>query len=256
MDRAPSAWLLTVITGFYFIFGSGLYRLWYFPFFLPELALFEAYGCYRVFQLIGQRPIITGLIVAAIAVPSFLYSLAIDLQLSNDARYLAAKWIKRNVPVNSTVEISRNGPVIARDQYQVTYLPRDPANYEFARKWRDRLAAHEGYQSIRSGILSFEQWLSQEYGLQQRNKPYEAWFDKVPGIVVDPVAAESREIGTDGETKTEIPDYIVRHGKRIKPPGQDYELVAEFKYRSPFGLQIHLPFVNPTVHVYQLNTQL
>ena len=253
VDRAQTAWLLTVITPYYFIFGSRLSTPWYVPIFFPALTLFAAYGCNRIFQLIGRRPIIAGLIVTAIAGPSFLYSLAMDLQLSNDARHLAAKWIERNVPVNSTVEISPNGPVIARDQYQVTYLPRDPANYEFARKWRDRLAAHEGYQSIRNGILSFEQWLSEEYGLQQRNKPYKAWFDKVPGVVADP---ESAEIDIDSETETEPPDYIVRHGKRIKPPGQDYELVAEFKYRSPFGLQTQLPFVNPSVHVYQFNSRL
>ena len=256
VDRAQTAWLLTIIAPYYFIFGSRLSTAWYVPLFFPALALFAAYGCNKIFQLIGRRPIIATLLVAAIAGPSFLYSLAIDLQLSNDARYLAAKWIEKNVPVNSTVELSRNGPVISRDQYQVVNRPRDPANYEFARRWRERLEAHEGYQSIRNGILSLEQWLSQEYGLRQRSKPYEAWFDKVPGLVVDQVAAESPEIGIDDKIKTEFPDYIVRRGKRLLPPTRGYEHVAEFKYRNPFGLQIDLPFVNPTVHIYQLNSQL
>lgn len=259
VDRAQNAWLFTAIIPYYFIFGSRLSISWYVPLFFPALVLFAAYGCNKIFQLIGRRPIIASLVVAAIAGPSFLYSLAIDLQLSNDARYLAAKWIERNVPINSTVELSRRGPVISHDQYQVMYRPRDPANYEFARRWRERLEAHEGYQNIRNRILSLEQWLSQEYGLRQRSKPYEAWFDRVPGVVVDQVAAESPEIGIEDQTKTDFPDYkviVVGHGKRLMPPTRDYEHVAEFKYRNPFDLEIQLQFLNPSVHVYQFNTQL
>jgi hypothetical protein len=81
----------------------------------------------------------------------------------------------------------------------------------------------------------------------------------VPGVVVDQVAAESPEIGIEDQTKTDFPDYkviVVGHGKRLMPPTRDYEHVAEFKYRNPFDLEIQLQFLNPSVHVYQFNTQL
>ena len=259
VDRAKTAWLLTIITPYYFIFGSRLSTAWYVPIFFPALALFAAYGCNRILQLTGRRLIISSLIVVAIAGPSLMYSLVIDLQLSNDARYLAARWIEQKVPLNSRVEISRSGPVISRDKYQVIIRPRDPANYEFARNWRDRLEAHEGYQSIRNRILSLEQWFSQEYGLHQRSKPYQAWFDTVPGVVVSPVAAETLEMEIVDEAETELPDYKVivdRREQLTMPPIQGYEHVAKFKYRNPFGLEIQLPFVNPSVHIYKLNTRL
>ena len=259
VDRMQTAWLVSIITPYYFIFGSRLSTSWYVPFFFPALGLFAAYGCNKILQLLGWRPIVASLVVAAIAGPSFLYSLALDLQFSNDTRYLAVNWIERNVPVNSTVELSRNGPVISRDQYTVLYPPGDPANFEWVRRWRERLEAHEGYQSIRNGILSLEQWLAQEYGLRQRNQPYKAWFDRVPGIVADQGVDESFEVGIEDKNKTEFPDYKVIvgvHEHHLMPPIRDYEHVAEIKYRNPFGLQIQLQFVNPYVHVYQFHPQL
>lgn len=259
VDRAQTAWLLVIITPYYYLFGSRLSTTWYAPLFFPALALFAAYGCNKIIQLLGWRPVVASLVGAAIAGPSFLYSLAVDLQFTNDARYLAAEWIERNIPDNSTVELYSSLPAISRDEIQIMSRPKEPADYEWAIKWRESLKAHEGYQTIRNRILSLEQWLAQEYGLRQRSEPYEAWFDKVPGIAVGQVATESPEMDTKDKTKNKLPDYkvIVGHEQRFIPrTTQGYERVAELRYIDPFGLDIQLDFINPSVYIYKLNTQL
>jgi len=258
VDRPQTVWLLSAIIPYYLIFGSRLSTAWYVPILFPALALFAAYGCSRIIQLAGRWRIMSWFIVLAVAAPSFMYSLAIDMQLSNDARYQAARWIDENVPVNSTVELSSSGPVIAHDQYRVIYRPKDPADYKFARKWRDKLETHEGYQKLSSNIHLFEQWLSQNYGLQQRSEPYLAWFDRVPGVIDNRVAIDAAVTGVDDETIAGLPDYKVFTSRRdlsVIPQIQGYEHIAEFKKVNPFGLEIQLQFVNPGVHIYQLKNQ-
>ncbi|MGH7601299.1 MAG: ArnT family glycosyltransferase, partial [bacterium] len=183
-NTAALAWLLITFAPYYVIFGStSEIALWYLPIFFPGLMPCAAYAAVALMDTLPQRyTVAVKAAVAVIFVYSFLNSLSIALQFSNDSRYLANEWIEQNVPANTTIEMLARGPAVPREKYVLVNPPPDKEFYEFAMQWHNNLNNDQLYQKIRTAILDFERWYEQRSGTPARDEPYVGWFDAIPAM--------------------------------------------------------------------------
>lgn len=254
-ERDEVAWLLVSILPFFLLVGSHFSLPWYIPFFFPASVIFAAYGC-REMQNIAP-PFFR---MAAIAVPvvivfsSLLTSISMDLQIANDSRCLAAKWIEQQIPAGASIAVGERGPAISNKTFRLTRVTlRGDDEWTFVRDWKNRLNQNNTYLFIRQSILGLEKFKATVSGRPVRNEPYMAWFD----IRVEKMDAMKKESGADRYPAVEKTDYLVLTDHldlaRISDlllPNSGYRVIKIFQYRNPFGIQVEFPFVNPDVYIF------
>jgi len=254
-NTAAIIWLLVTFTPYYIIFGfASEIALWYLPLFFPGLMLCAGYAAVALMDSIpSKQAVAIKAAVAVIFVYSFLNSLAIALQFSNDSRYLAKEWIEQNVPANATIEMLLRGPAISREKYEIVNSPIDKEFYEFAMHWHNNLNNDQTYQKIRQAILNLERWVEHRYGIPGRDEPYTAWFDNIPTAYEK---SEDKSPHANGAEQKQ-PDYIViveylqpKSLATLQAPDSGYRLATQFHYAAPFGLQPVFDFVNSPVYVF------
>ena len=252
--RRETGWLLSIVIPYYLVFGSRLSLPWYNPLFYPALAIIAAYGCVSLLQTLRLRSTIfagmaAAIIVAAIGVFSLAKSVAVDLQFTHDARYLAARWIGKNIPPGSVIEVGRRGPQLPADNYHLVQRSNTPSEfYDEFRTWSSDLDNYRPYQRVRESIRRFEKATRDSFGLRPR-EPYQAWFDR---------ALSYRSLGDNSNNERIVADYRVLVDyldfalvKDCQAPNSGYRLLTRVHYEAPFHLSSAFPFVNPTVYVFK-----
>jgi hypothetical protein len=254
-NTAAIAWLLVTFAPYYVIFGSASeIALWYLPIFFPGLMLCAAYAAVSLMDTLPQRyTVAVKAVVTVIFVYSFLNSLSIALQFSNDSRYLAKEWIEQNVPANAPIEMLARGPSVSREKYELVNPPPDKEFYEFAMQWHNNLNNDQTYQKIRTAILDLERWYEKRSGTPARDEAYVGWFDAIPAMYEKP----NDSANTNG-VETPRPDHIViveylqpKSLATLQAPDSGYKLAAQFHYTAPFGLKPVFDFVNSPVYVFE-----
>jgi len=254
-NAAAIAWLLVTFAPYYAIFGSqSEIAPWYMPLFFPGLMICAGYLVVALLDALPQRYAVAAkAVVAVIFVYSFLNSLAMALQFSNDARYAAKDWIEQNAPANSSIEILARGPAISREKYVIANPPPDKEFYEFARHWHDNLNNDRTYQKIRQTILALERWYERRFGVPGRDEPYMAWFDTIP-LQYEKTGDKLPQ--TNG-AESRNADYVVlieymqqKSLTTLQATNSGYKLAAKFHYAAPFGLKPAFEFVNSPVYVF------
>ena len=254
-NAAAIIWLLVTFTPYYIIFGSASeIAPWYLPLFFPGLMICAGYAFVALMDAAPQRCVVViKAAVAGIFVYSFLYSLSIALQFSNDSRYLAKEWIEQNVPAHATLEMLLRGPAIAREKYEIVNPPIDKEFYAFAVQWHNNLNNDQTYRKIRQAILNLERWVERQYGIPGRDEPYAAWFDNIPTAY-----EKSEDKSPANGAKPQRPDYIViveylqpKSLTTLQAPDSGYKLAVQFHYTAPFGLKPVFDFVNSPVYVFE-----
>jgi 4-amino-4-deoxy-L-arabinose transferase-like glycosyltransferase len=252
---AEMGWLLATFLPYCILFGTRMSAPWYVPLFFPPLMILAAYGYLALLSAMPQwYTWIPKAGIMAVVGYSFLYTLALVLQLSNDSRYQASQWIEQYVPTPASIETLGRGPVISKEKYHVTTVPPDKIFYDFVVPARDRLARDQTYQYLREAILAMEKWAGR-WGLPVRNQPYLAWSDS-------PLARFSEHPGVDPSGAEAVlkrqPDYVVViEGVQqetlsvLSAPDSGYRLAAEFHFKNSFGIQPDFEFVNPKLYIFQ-----
>jgi 4-amino-4-deoxy-L-arabinose transferase-like glycosyltransferase len=259
-NLAAILWLLSTFVPYYLFFGSILFSQaagvtsWYTPFFFPPLVILAAYGCMEMMNLLPQRyTTAVQAMLAAVLIYSFLNTIALVSQFSNDSRYKAAEWIEQTIPVNATIEMGPRGPVISKEKYRIVESAPDNEFYDFIRMWHENLTQHQLYQRVRQVVLHFEKWVGYHFGTEVRQQPYVTWFDYIAAA-----NQKSQEFANMTRDRVLEPDYIVLIGylqrqklSTLTSPTSDYRVVAQFHFTNAFGFQPVFPFVNPKVYVFQ-----
>jgi hypothetical protein len=243
-------WILSTFLPYYLIFGSTSVQSYYLTCFFPALMILAAYGCVSLVYFLPRHYVfVAHSIVAGVVLYSLMYTVAIVVQFSNDSRYLAAGWIDRNVPANSTVEIGERGPVVPEEKYNIINSLRDSEAMDFARKNSDNLEHYEPYRKVRRFILAIERWAGHNFGFEVRKQTYSNWFDQ--GRRFDTPSA-------DLQSSIHRPDYIVliedlyeRKIRDLMLPNSGYRLAAKYQFADPLGLQPDFPFVNRPIYIFQ-----
>jgi hypothetical protein len=252
-DRFQIIWLASILLPYYFIFSSRLSATWYAPFFFPGLTLLAAYVFDTALRRVGWQRAAATITVFTVIIFSFLSTLAIVLQFTNDSRNIAAGWIVNNIPVNATLELPRNGPIISHTQYHVVAPQKELKAYSTFRMWRDKLNQHEGYRKLHAAILFMESWMSQNIGWPDPHQPYAAWFDKIPDVYDGKKVPEVPTIDNGSEASIVKSDYkvLMFFDDNIEIPDSEYVKIEKIFYENPFGIDVRLPFVNPTIYIYR-----
>jgi Dolichyl-phosphate-mannose-protein mannosyltransferase len=262
-NLAVIVWLLSTFVPYYLLVGPILFSqaagvplpTWYPPFFFPPLLILAAYGCMDMINGLPQRyTIAVRAMLAALVVYSFLNTLTLVLQFSNDSRYQAAEWIEQAIPVNVTIELGPRGPIISKEKYRIVKSARDKESYDYVRIWRDNLIRHQLYQGVRQAILDLEKWVGYHFGTPVRKQAYVTWFDYMAASN----EKSSNELPNMIRAQVLQPDYVVLiehlHRTRLstlKSPNSGHQLVAQFHFTDPFGFQPVFPFVNPPVYIFR-----
>jgi hypothetical protein len=255
-NAAAIIWLLVTFTPYYIIFGSASeIAPWYLPLFFPGLMVCAGYAFVTLMDAAPKRYVVAvKAAVAGVFVYSFLYSLSIALQFSNDSRYLAKEWIEQNVPEHAPLEMLLRGPAISREKYEIVNPPPDKEFYNFAVQWHNNLNNDQTYQKIRRAILDLERRIERQYGIPARDEPYAAWFDNIPTMYAKADGASPHANGAEPPR----PDYIViveylqpKSLTTLQAADSGYRLAAQFHYTAPFGLKPVFDFVNSPVYVFQ-----
>jgi hypothetical protein len=254
-NLAAIVWLLSTFVPYYLLFGSLHLPSWYVPFFFPPLLILVAYGCMDMVNVLPQRyTIAVKAMLATLVAYSFLNTLALVWQFSNDSRYQAAEWIEQAIPFNATIEIGPRGPIISKEKYRIVESVPDKEFYDFAGKWRDNLTHHRFYQTVRQTILDIEKSVGYRFGMPVRKQPYKAWFDYVAA------SNENSSKGLPNVIRAQVlqPDYVVlieylqrKRLASLMSPNSGHQLVAQFHFTDRFGLQPVFPFLNPRVYIFQ-----
>ena len=246
---AAVLWLLATILPYFFLFGSMGVQQWYLPFFFPALMILTARVCTDLLSLFPKsNAYIANATLIGLVLYTLLYAIALDLQFSNDSRYLAAKWIIDNVPTRAKVEVGGRGPSISEDNYRIVYSNRDAGVMDYALENRKTLENHPLYTKVRQTIIGLEAWTDQTFGLQVRQKPYTAWFDN-PNYRKEPRSERPSIFQADYVVL--IQDLNPKKIQELMVRGSGYRLAAQFQFVSPFRLRPAFPFVNPPVYIFQ-----
>lgn len=250
-------WLSVTFAPYYLIFGSKFIQSWYAPFFFPPLMILAAFACRDVVRGLPQRYTFAAMsVIAAIAAYSFLYTIALILQFSNDSRYLAAQWIEQHIPANATILMFKRerGPVLPRERYRIIDSLPERGVYDSVLQTHARLVHHRAYQKVHRALLDLEQWAGHRFGLPVRSRPYMDWFDRVATSYANP----SKQPHGIFAVQTRQPDYVlvIGHKQRktrasLRSVNSGYRLVTEFRFTSYFGMQPSVNFVNPRVSIFQ-----
>jgi hypothetical protein len=246
---AGIVWLLATIVPYFFLFGSMGVQEWYLPFFFPALMILAAHACADVLSAIPNRyAYMANSAVIGLVLYCFLYTVAMDLQFSNDSRYLAAKWIDQNVPSNASIEVGERGPSLSDEKYRIVYSKRDAGAMDYALENRKKLESHALYNRVQETIFNLETWSGKVFGLQVRQRPYIAWFDNPHYRKEAP--SEPQSI-FKADYVVLIQDLNARKIQELRAQGSGFGLAAWFHLASPFGLRPAFPFVNPPVYIFQ-----
>jgi hypothetical protein len=262
-NLAVIVWLLSTFVPYYLLYGPILFSqaagvflpTWYAPFFFPPLLILAAYGCMDMIDVLPKRyTIAMRAMLVALVVYSFLNTLALVLQFSNDSRYQAAEWIEQASAVNATVEMGPRGPIISKEKYRIVESARDKESYDHVRTGYDNLTHHQPYQTVRQAILDLEKWVGYHFGMPVRKQPYVTWFDYIAASK----ETFSNELPNMIRAQVLQSDYIVLiehlHRKRLSTlnsPNSGHQLVAQFHFTDSFGFQPVFPFVNPPIYIFQ-----
>ena len=255
-DRDGIGWLLSSLVPFYLLIGSHLSYRWYVPFFFPALTIFAAYGCQKIQEVASPnyRMAMRG-VPTLIVLTSFLFSLSLVLQFTNDSRYLVAKWIEEHIPVGASIYIGERGPAISNNKNYLIQPYQDKTDsdrekFDIRRQWRERLDQNKTYLLIRRWILDLEQFTARISGRPARKEPYQAWFDYYWGV-------PKNETVTERDTVVVKADYIilidpVDRAKILANmlPDSGYRVIEKIQYRNPLGIQIPFTFVNPEIYIF------
>ena len=249
-NTAAIIWLLSTFLPYYFIFGSTSVQSWYLTFFFPPLMLLTAHACVTLINALPQRyAFVAKFAAAALVLYSFMYTVALIVQFSNDSRYLVADWIERNVPVNTTIEIGERGPIISEERYHIIDSLRDQESVEYVRTNRENLERYRPYQKVRQIILDVENWAGQNFGLEVRKQTYLEWFDNLGQY--DKPSEELQSIVHQAEYIVLIEDLYPQKLRKLALPSSGYRLAAKYHFVDPFGLRPEFPFLNPPVYIFQ-----
>jgi hypothetical protein len=207
-------------------------------------------------SLLPQRyTILAKSILVAIVAYSFLHTVALVLQFTNDSRYQASQWIESHVPAKASIEmLGYRGPVIPRERYRIIPTRMDKEFLEPYFKWREHLDRNPTYQKVRQSILSLEKWIKRVLSLPLRKEPYRAWFDHIAAAYEK--SSNQSEILT--RNRTSLPDHVVvidyaqsKKLSTLRSGDSGYRLATEFHFTNRLGIQPSFPFVNPRVYIYQ-----
>jgi len=251
--RKEALWLLAAIVPSLLLFGSRLSLSWYLPFFFPGLVTIAAYGCVSLARrTTGLSGIGLGLLVTSVVVWCLCRSVTVDLQFENDSRYLAARWIRANIPEGSAIEIGQRGPRLPAQMYAMRPpVPLSGSFYDFAKPWRDALNSNARYQALRNFILTFERSVDGHLGLEPRPRPYQGWFDRIPTGPDEPVTALNPAPASEYRVLVDYVDGTVVD--QLQRPDSGYRLLKSFHYDPPGFLATPFPFVNPVVYIFKSN---
>jgi 4-amino-4-deoxy-L-arabinose transferase-like glycosyltransferase len=242
-DAAAIVWLLATCIPYYLIIGS-LSQVFprYAILCFPSLMVFTAYGCAAVITRLSQPYTFAAkVMLGSIIGYSFLYTVELILQFSNDPRYQATKWIEQHAPANATIEVLPNrGPVISQEKYRIMEPLEDRERNDPIWSLRDKLARHRLYQKIRQTILDSETWAGFHFGLPVRKYPYRAWFDYFVASYEKPADALPGIRGI----RIRRPDYVllIEYYQQktlfdLKSPDSGYVPVAQFQSTKGFIIQ-------------------
>ena len=196
------------------------------------------------------------MVLLLVAGYSLLYVVAADFEFSNDSRYLAARWIRENIPQGSKIEITSYGPPISRSAYVIIERPHDN------RIDRAVSVAMDGnaYQVLYDGLRVLRSYLTGKSG-----DLYVPWYEKAIQRYQSEISAF--DISIEG-LESRAPDYLVVSelyfvrfsGERSSPEAHFFEALfsgqtgyremAQFKYRLFTWLTPHVEFVNPRIHIF------
>jgi hypothetical protein len=252
--RREIGWLLSIVVPYYLVFGSRFSLPWYSPFFYPAFSIIAAYGCASAVRGLRQRfatggAVAAGVLVVAIAGFSLAKCVAVDLQFVNDGRYLAARWIEKNIPAGALIEVGRRGPQLMAGRYQVIRRSNTPKEYyEQFRTWRNDLEGYQPYRSMRQTIFEFEQTVRARLALKPR-MPYQAWFDKTVSKKLVGNNTNNENVTAQYRVFVDYLDFSLI--KSLQEPASGYRLLTQAHYEAPLHLGEPFPFVNPTVYVFQ-----
>jgi Dolichyl-phosphate-mannose-protein mannosyltransferase len=246
---AAVIWLLTTVLPYFFLFGSSGVQEWYIPFFLPALMVLAARAWVDWLTAFSeQRAYLPKTVLVGVILYSFLYTVCLNLQFSNDSRYTAAKWLDTNVSRNATIALGERGPSLSKDKYRIVYSKRDEGQMDYALENRQNLERHSLYKRVRESILGFEAWTRHVFGFPIREKPYAAWFD----------IERARQLVPSESPSSVEADYVVLvedlHPQKIQnlmASGSQHRIAARFHFVDFFGIEPRFPFVNPPVYIFQ-----
>ena len=246
-DRREILWLLATIAPMYIVFGSRLSQPYYYVFFYPGLAIIGAYASITLlrstrFQPVGRFAAILSLLFVVGWLS--LRGIAVDQQFTQDSRYAAAAWIEGHVSHGVVIEVSHRGPVLAADHYQVIRDPIPQEYYDDAREWRQHLQSSAAYRIIQASLLNIARWT----GAKQRPS-YNAWFDRVTHPPPDTDSTSHAPVEPDYRVVLDYLDEALLH--KLQGAHSGYQLLAEFHYQHPLGLDVPFPFVNPRTYVFK-----
>jgi len=204
--------------------------------------------------------IVSMVLVGIVLSYSLIYTIAADLEFTNDSRYLVYNWISRNVKERSKIEIAIDAPnILNDDRYTVIRRPVHPNVDETASSTRNN-----------STYLSLQAMISKLKSVAGNGeKPYIAWWERAK----DRHQSESPKFDLSIEgLESRKPDYLVvnvyyadrfLHDKS-SVEGQffdslfsgktSYKKVAEFRYRFFSWIDPEVEFVNPIIYVYRADS--
>ncbi len=186
---------------------------------------------------------------------SLIYTIAADLQFTNDSRQLALKWVLRNVSERSKIEVTPYGPNIPTDRYHVILRPLN--------NMVDDTVALVNSNSI---YRFFESVKAEWFKFGVKEKPYKTWYEA--NMDAFKSKTDTFDLGVNG-LESRAPDYLIVSSTYFKRFSDDkfsvegqffdslfsgktnYKKVAEFKYSFIPWIKPQVEFVNPTIFVYR-----
>jgi len=205
---------------------------------------------------------------------STTYTIAADLEFTNDSRYLAYQWIVQNVKEGSTIETtSFYSPRIPSDKYIVIVRPHNSMVDEPA----SLVQSNSTFLLLQKMISNLES-AAERFKLHKRGKPYVAWWENSMDRYRSHAANFDQSLKGLEARK---PDYLIvstyyfgrfspgrisfdRFSKdRYSTEGEFYDALlsgktsykkaAEFEYRFLPWINPQVEFVNPRIYVYRAN---
>jgi hypothetical protein len=188
---------------------------------------------------------------------SLIYTIALNLEFTNDSRYLVAMWVSKNVEEQSKIEVAFDGPpLLPIDRYTVIKHPMVTEPQVTTPLLRNNSA----YLTLLAMISKLKTVAG------SRERPYIAWWERDKGT-----EASQFDLTIKG-LENRKPDYFVVNvndashflNDKDSVEGQffsslssgqtSYKKIAEFKYRFLSWIDPEVSFVNPMIHVYRADS--
>jgi hypothetical protein len=198
------------------------------------------------------------------------YTVAADLEITNDSRKLAAAWIDRNATEGATIETTLSG--VSLDGHRGGRLSKDfkivlrPKIYsDRLREWVERIEGMSIYRALYPRFLAYASF-AEAAGLCNGQRPYfEGWYEEQ--LMSQEHALANFDQTIDG-LEQRAPDYVVVSSLWLQVDGATpegrfftdllsgksaYRQVAKIHYSAlPFSwLDPEPEFVNPTIRIFE-----